>query len=122
MEIITADTKELQVDCHCILSDILAHIKQIEEVNIIYVCCLRSYVQPEGDFFSMLKGIETLSIDFMIYCGRLSRKIPVGAKTVKFYVSEDQISKLQQYMDVCVKCCNALEVVNTRTYRPLYGR
>lgn len=113
LEVLTAETAELPIDCHFILSDILSHIKQIEEVNIIYVCCLKSYVLPEGDFISMLKGIETLSVDFMIYCGRLGRKIPVDSKTVKFYVSEEQISKLQQYMDVCVKCCNVLEVVHT---------
>ncbi|KAI6657981.1 Dynactin subunit 1-like isoform X4 [Oopsacas minuta] len=110
LQVLTTDIKELPVDCHCELSDILSHIKQIEEANIIFLCCLKSYVQPDGDFISMMKGMETLSVDFMIYCGKLSRKIPFESKTVvKFFVSEELITKLMQYIDVFLKSYQALE-------------
>ena len=108
---LTADSNELPSDCHFQLTDLLSHIKQIEEGNIIQLCCLKSCVQSEGAFFSVLRGLDTISIDFMIYCGKLARKIPNERKTaVKFFVPEEEIAKLTRYIDTCLKIFRTLEV------------
>ena len=111
LQLLTADTKELPNDCHFQLRDILSHIKQVEEANIIQLCCLKSCVKSEGAFASILKGLHAISVDFMIYCGKLSRKIPKEEKTaVKFYVSEEAMEKLGKYVHCSVRIFKALEV------------
>ena len=111
LQVLTVEIPELPNDSHCHLSDVLALIRQVEEVNILHLCCLKGCVLPEGEFITMLKGFESLSVDFMIYCGKLARKVPTEMKAnQKFYVREEEIGRLEQYLDVCTKSCRALEV------------